>query len=239
MTLDDRAWMTRAFMLYVLGAYLFANGGQTVSLRWLALFCDFKQAWEANLCHACLAHFYSVMDTLSQRTLRQLVRPWKLLKVRFFSFSHVVLQIALCTLANCICFIFLRCHLCLQIAFRALANCTLLSCKLSSFKPYLCSFLANCIYTLFLQTIILWTISMLFPCKLYLCSLFYSIGLYPMVSSPMVRMWIWRSSFQCRLISTTSPFTWWEKFPSPSYHCMPQRFLSNHRCLYRLFRDLG
>ena len=40
--------MTRAFLLYILGAYLFANEGQTVYLRWLALFCDFGDARGAN-----------------------------------------------------------------------------------------------------------------------------------------------------------------------------------------------
>ena len=40
--------MARVFLLYLLGAYLFANGGQTVSLRWLAFFCDFERAQTAN-----------------------------------------------------------------------------------------------------------------------------------------------------------------------------------------------
>ena len=30
--------MTKAFLLHLMGAYLFANGGQTVPLRWLTLF---------------------------------------------------------------------------------------------------------------------------------------------------------------------------------------------------------
>ena len=47
-TPNDHAWMARAFLLYVPKAYLFANGGQIVSLRWLALFYDFKQAREVN-----------------------------------------------------------------------------------------------------------------------------------------------------------------------------------------------
>ena len=68
-TLDDCARMARAFLLYLLGAYLFANEGQTMSLRWLALFRDFKHAWEVNWGQACLAYLYSVMDTLSQGTL--------------------------------------------------------------------------------------------------------------------------------------------------------------------------
>ena len=157
-----------------------------VSLRWLALFRDFNQARDVNWGHTCLAHLYSVMDTLSRGTLRQLARPWKLLKVSLFSFSHVVSQIVLHTLANCICF---TCHISLQIAFHALANCFLLSHKLSSCKPYPFLFLANyhlanCYHALFLQTIILQTVSVLFlanyhlvnyicalSCKLYLCSL--------------------------------------------------------------------
>ena len=40
--------MVRAFLLYILGAYLFANGGETMSLKWLVLFRDFSEAWEAN-----------------------------------------------------------------------------------------------------------------------------------------------------------------------------------------------
>lgn len=69
-TPDDHAQMAKAFMIYVVGAYLFANGGQLVSLRWLALFRDFDQAREANWGHACLAYLYSVMDTSSWGTLR-------------------------------------------------------------------------------------------------------------------------------------------------------------------------
>ena len=37
-TTEECVRMARAFLLYLLGAYLFANGGQTVSLRWLTLF---------------------------------------------------------------------------------------------------------------------------------------------------------------------------------------------------------
>ena len=47
-TVEDYAWVARAFLLYILGAYLFANGGQTVSLRWLALFHDFGDSEGAN-----------------------------------------------------------------------------------------------------------------------------------------------------------------------------------------------
>ena len=45
---EDCAKMAWAFLLYLLGAYLFANGGQTLSLRWLAPFRDFKGAREVN-----------------------------------------------------------------------------------------------------------------------------------------------------------------------------------------------
>ena len=40
--------MARVFLLYLLGAYLFANGGKMVSLRLLALFLDFERARAAN-----------------------------------------------------------------------------------------------------------------------------------------------------------------------------------------------
>ena len=45
-TAEECLWMARAFLLlFLLGAYLFTNGGQTVSLRWLAIFQDFERAW--------------------------------------------------------------------------------------------------------------------------------------------------------------------------------------------------
>lgn len=47
-TPDYFAQMDKAFLLYILEVYPFANGGQTMSLRWLALFHDFRQAQEAN-----------------------------------------------------------------------------------------------------------------------------------------------------------------------------------------------
>ena len=47
-TAVDYARMARAFLLYILGVYLFANGGQTISLRWLALFHYFRDVGGAN-----------------------------------------------------------------------------------------------------------------------------------------------------------------------------------------------
>ena len=55
-TTKKRIWMAKAFLVHLLGAYLFANGGQTVSLRWLTLFEDFVDAWRANWGQACLAY---------------------------------------------------------------------------------------------------------------------------------------------------------------------------------------
>ena len=116
-----------------------------------------------------------------------------------------------------------------------LARCTHFSCKLSSCKLYLCSFLQSIIlqtvFVLFfsLQTTILQIVSMLF---------FLQHWLYPMASSPVAQMWTWRSSFQFGLILTALPLTQWVKFLSPSYHCILQRFLSNHKCPCRLFGDL-
>ena len=74
-THNDYAQMDRAFLLYILGAYLFANGGQEMSWRWLSLFFDFEGVREANQGQACLAYLQSSLDTLSRRTLRQLVGP--------------------------------------------------------------------------------------------------------------------------------------------------------------------
>jgi len=45
---DDYAKMAKAFLLYLLGTYLFARGGKMVSLRWLAPFHYFRGAREAN-----------------------------------------------------------------------------------------------------------------------------------------------------------------------------------------------
>ena len=82
--------MARAYLLFLVGVYLFANGGQTVSLRWLTLFWDFERAQAANWGSICLAYLYFSLDTLSQEILCQLVGPWKLLKVSFSFFSLVV-----------------------------------------------------------------------------------------------------------------------------------------------------
>ena len=46
-TTEERTWMARAFRLHLLGACLFANGGQMVSLRWLTLDQDFEEARRA------------------------------------------------------------------------------------------------------------------------------------------------------------------------------------------------
>ena len=40
--------MARVFLLYLLMVYLFANGGQTLSLRWLAFFQDFERSLVTN-----------------------------------------------------------------------------------------------------------------------------------------------------------------------------------------------
>ena len=77
--------MARAFLFHMLGAYLFANGGQTVSLRWLTLFQDFEEAQRANWGQICLAYLYSTLDTLSRGILWQLVGPWKLFEVSSLS----------------------------------------------------------------------------------------------------------------------------------------------------------
>ena len=67
-----------------------------MSLRWLALFRDFKRARNSNWGQACLAYLYSSLDMLSRGTLRQVVGPWKLLKLSFFSLSFVALVLLTC-----------------------------------------------------------------------------------------------------------------------------------------------
>ena len=99
--------MAKAFLVHLLGAYLFANGGQTVSLRWLTLFQDFVDARRANWGQACLVYLYCNFDTFSQGTLRQLVRPQKLLEVSFLSISYIFI----CSLWSCKLYHLASCHL--------------------------------------------------------------------------------------------------------------------------------
>ena len=58
-TADDYAKMDEPFLLYLLEAYLSTSGGQTVSLRWLALFRDFgetpKGKWGRH-CRYCILY---------------------------------------------------------------------------------------------------------------------------------------------------------------------------------------
>ena len=46
--MEERNHIAKAFLLHLLGAYIFGNGGQMVSLRWLTLFQDFTEARRAN-----------------------------------------------------------------------------------------------------------------------------------------------------------------------------------------------
>ena len=45
---DNCARIAKALLLYLLGAYVFTNGGLPISLRWLAFFRDFEHAWEVT-----------------------------------------------------------------------------------------------------------------------------------------------------------------------------------------------
>ena len=47
-TMEEHVRMAKAFLLHLLGAYLLTIGGQIVSLRWLTLFQDFREARRAN-----------------------------------------------------------------------------------------------------------------------------------------------------------------------------------------------
>ena len=87
--MEGHVRVARAFLLLLLGAYHFTNGGKTVSLRWLTLFKDFVDARRANWGYACLAYLYFSHDTFSRVTLQQLVGPWKLLDVSSLSISCI------------------------------------------------------------------------------------------------------------------------------------------------------
>ena len=147
------------------------------------------------------------MDTLSQGTLRQLARPWKLLKVRLFSLSHVVYELYFVLLQTIFVSYFWDVSLVYKLHFMLLQIVPTFLANYHLLKLYLCSFL---------QSIILQTVSMIFffhanyylanciyvpfsyklsSCKLYLCSFSCSIRPYHMASSPMAYMWTWRSSF--------------------------------------------
>ena len=69
-TMEECVRMAKAFLLHLLGTYLFANGGKMVPLRWLTLFQDFGEAQRANQEQACPTYLYSTLDTLSQGTLQ-------------------------------------------------------------------------------------------------------------------------------------------------------------------------
>ena len=162
-TAEECIRMARVFLLYLLEAYLFANGGQTVSLRWLALFCDFERAQTANQKSMCLAYFYSSLDSLSQGTLCQLVRPWKLLEVSFSPFTlvghafsflqsyiHMPHRLGLCTIFLPTTFLHISCKLLpyqiyvLQIVpYLILANYHIVNSTINFCKLFFL-YLANC-----------------------------------------------------------------------------------------------
>ena len=106
------------------------------------------------------------MDTISRGTLCQLAGPWKLFEVRFsrFTFLYIVLQTALCTLANHICALHLNCYS--KIANFISYSCKLYMCSVSC-KLYMCSCFLQTVPNL--QTIyvlyFLQTVSIFFFCS--------------------------------------------------------------------------
>ena len=165
-TQGDITHMVRAFLLYMVGLILFANGGQTISLRWLALFRLFEDARKMNLGHACPAYLYSTMDSMSQGSLRQHVGPWKLWVVRSLFFSALSFIIVLITyLAN---FISCPCNYSISCILNCLLGLQTILSVLASIL-YLGFSLAN--YSWLVSNIVAYS-SKLFPtCKLNLCHL--------------------------------------------------------------------
>ena len=187
-TADNQTWMAIAFFPYLLGAYLFANRGQMASLRWLALFRNFGKAREANQRQAYLIYLYFSLDTLSRGTLRQLVGPWKLLKVSslFFFFCSSCIS-PLLQLFSSICHLGLK-----KIVIMLLQTESMhLSSKLSS-----CNLLTSIPYKL----------QLLFLSSCKLC-FFYIAGLCNMVSLlkewrqiSRASLWLGLTSMGCLLM---------------------------------------
>ena len=149
------------------------------------------------------------MDTISWGTLCQLAGPWKLFEVRFFRFTflYIVLQTALCTLANHICALHLNCY-------SKLANFISYSCKLYmcsvSCKLYMCS--------CFLQTVPnLQTIYVLYFLQTVSIFFFCSDGPWPMPYLLVGLMWTWRPLPWCESILMVLPLTWQAKLSSFSF----------------------
>ena len=149
------------------------------------------------------------MDTISRGTLCQLTGPWKLFEVRFsrFTFLYIVLQTALCTLANHICALHLNCY-------SKLANFISYSCKLYmcsvSCKLYMCS--------CFLQTVPnLQTIYVLYFLQTVSIFFFCSDGPWPMPYLLVGLMWTWRPLPWCESILMVLPLTWQAKLSSFSF----------------------
>ena len=124
-----------------------------MSLRRLALFRDFKRAWDANWGYVCLAYLYSSLDTLSWGNLRQLVRSWKLIEVSFFSFSFIAFILlnrmsfkqnyASCSCKLYSCFHLVIHHLASYSYLFISVSCKLSSCRLSSPKLSSCKLCAH------------------------------------------------------------------------------------------------
>ena len=82
-TAEDRTQMARAFILYLLGAFLVANSAQTVEPGWLLALDDLTAAREYGWGSAVLSHLYATMDSLS-RLVSDPTGCWRLWGVRYF-----------------------------------------------------------------------------------------------------------------------------------------------------------
>ena len=108
-TREERVRMARLFLLHLLRAYLFANGGKMVSLRWLTLFRTLKRHKEPIRGKQVLPIF-TPPSTLSTgapcNSLWGLGSFLRLVLFPFLAFSFVA-----CSLANCIVLHLANCHL--------------------------------------------------------------------------------------------------------------------------------
>ena len=99
-TREERLHMARLFLLHLLGAYLFANGGKMVSLRWLTLFRTLKRHKEPIRGKHVLPIFTPPSTLSTGAPCNSLWGLRSFLRLGLFPF--LAFSFVACSLANCI-----------------------------------------------------------------------------------------------------------------------------------------
>lgn len=77
-SVEERVIMARAFILYLIGAFLVPNAAQTFEPGWLLALEDLEAAYEYGWGSAVLAHLYATTDALSRVKSDSLTGCWRL-----------------------------------------------------------------------------------------------------------------------------------------------------------------